>query len=82
MLDHARNIATTVFHPVGTCAMGRERQSVVDDRLRVQGIERLRIADASIMPMITSGNTCAPVIMIGEKAADMIRADRNLIAAA
>ena len=81
MIDYARQIATTVFHPVGTCAMGRGARAVVDERLRVRGIDGLRVADASIMPTITSGNTCAPVIMIGEKAADMIRADRNMIAA-
>jgi choline dehydrogenase len=81
MLDYARCTITTVFHPVGTCAMGRGPQAVVDARLKVHGIAGLRVADAAIMPTITSGNTCAPVIMIGEKAADMIAADRNLIAA-
>jgi choline dehydrogenase len=82
IIDYARHTVTTVFHPVGTCAMGRGPRAVVDDRLRVHGIERLRVADGSIMPTITSGNTCAPVIMISEKAADMIRSDRNIAAAA
>jgi choline dehydrogenase len=77
ILDYARRTATTVFHPAGTCAMGQAPQAVVDDRLRVHGLGGVRIADASIMPTITSGNTCAPVIMIGEKAADMVRADRS-----
>jgi choline dehydrogenase len=63
-------ISTTIFHPVGTAAMGQ----VVDAQLRVAGIGKLRVADASIMPMITSGNTNAPTMMIAEKAADMIQA--------
>jgi choline dehydrogenase len=82
IVDYARRTVTTVFHPVGTCAMGRGPQAVVDERLKVHGLTGLRIADGSIMPTITSGNTCAPVYMIAENAADMIRADRNLSAAA
>ena len=76
LLSYVRNNAQTAYHPIGTCRMGpAEQRTVVDDRLRVHGLSGLRIADASIFPTMPSGNTNAPSIMVGEKAADLIRSD-------
>ncbi len=77
LINAASEIGSTVFHPTGTCKMGRDGLAVVDERLRVHGLQHLRVVDASIMPTITSGNTNAPVIMIAEKAADLVLEDHR-----
>jgi choline dehydrogenase len=76
ILDWIRNNSQTAYHPIGTCRMGPAGQrTVVDERLRVHGLSGLRVADASIFPTMPSGNTNAPAIMVGEKAAEILRAD-------
>ncbi len=72
LLEFARNYGATIFHPSGTCKMGSDPMAVVDDRLRVHGLQGLRVVDCSIMPTLISGNTHAPVVMIAEKASDLI----------
>jgi choline dehydrogenase-like flavoprotein len=81
LVEAIRNQAETIYHPVGTCKMGQDDMAVVDDRLRVRGIDNLRVVDASIMPLVIGGNTNAPCMVIGEKASRMILADRNAPAA-
>jgi choline dehydrogenase len=80
LLDFARQRGGTVYHPTSTCKMGNDPMAVVDPELRVHGVERLRVADASIMPTVVSGNTNAATIMIGERVADMAREKLRLAA--
>ncbi len=77
LIRAASNIGTTIFHPVGTCKMGNDELAVVDSHLRVHGINRLRVIDASVMPAITSGNTNAPTMLIAEKGASLILQDAS-----
>ncbi|MBM3374072.1 MAG: choline dehydrogenase, partial [Betaproteobacteria bacterium] len=77
LVQAAGQIGTTIFHPVGTCKMGRadDPSAVVDTQLRVRGLQGLRVVDASVMPVITSGNTNAPVMMIAERGSRMLLQD-------
>ena len=73
--QHIQRYAATLYHPVGTCKMGGDVMAVVDLELRVHAVEALRVVDASVMPVVTGGNTNAPTMMIAEKAADLIKGD-------
>jgi choline dehydrogenase len=77
LLDYARRTATTAYHATCTCKMGSDPMAVVDQRLRVHGLERLRVIDASVMPTVTSTKTNAPTIMIAEKGAAMVREEAH-----
>ena len=82
LIAFLRDAGTNLHHPVGTCRMGEDPMAVVDSRLRVRGLKALRVVDASVMPTVTTGNTNAPTIMIGEKGAAMIREDAASFTAA
>ena len=73
-VEHVRRYAESLYHPVGTCTMGRRSDAVVDAELRVHGIEQLRVVDASVMPTIPRGHTHASTVMIAEKASDLLKA--------
>ena len=79
LLEFCRDTGATIFHPSGTCRMGRDAMAVVDERLRVHGVQGLRVIDASVMPTLVSGNTNGPIVMMAEKAADMIRQDARVV---
>ncbi len=79
LLEFCRDTGATIFHPSGTCRMGSDAAAVLDPRLRVRGVERLRVVDCSAMPTLVSGNTNAPVVMMAEKAVDLIRADARTL---
>jgi choline dehydrogenase len=79
LVDSAiRHYAQTLYHPVGTCRMGSDADSVVDPRLRVRGVQALRVVDASVMPQIIRGHTHAPTVMLAERAADLLRREHRL----
>lgn len=75
--QYVKEMAQGALHPTGTCRIGNDPLAVVDSQLRVRGLQNLRVADASVMPSVPSGNTNAPSIMVGERAADFIRRGRN-----